>query len=84
MRAAADREDRTEEHIMMPGRVIPVREMLGELLLDLGEPGTGIDRFRSSPCRPIPNRFRSLYGAARCGRTGGRSGQGGEVLLATP
>jgi hypothetical protein len=27
MRATADRKDGTEEHIMMPGRVIPVREM---------------------------------------------------------
>ena len=47
MRAAADREDKTEKHIMMPGRVIPVREMLGELLLDLDQPAAALRRSSS-------------------------------------
>lgn len=64
MRAAADREDKTEEHIMMPGRVIPVREMLGELLLDLHRPREALATFEESQ-RGDPNRFRNVYGAAR-------------------
>ena len=70
MRAAADREDRTEEHIMMPGRVIPVREMLGELLLDLDEPAQAGSAFEQS-LQADPNRFRSLYGAARAAELAG-------------
>jgi tetratricopeptide (TPR) repeat protein len=70
MRAAADREDRTEEHIMMPGRVIPVREMLGELLLDLGQPAPASATFERA-LQADPNRFRSLYGAARSAELAG-------------
>jgi tetratricopeptide (TPR) repeat protein len=70
MRAAADREDRTEEHIMMPGRIIPVREMLGELLLDLGEFTLAASAFERS-LEADPNRLRSLYGAARSAELSG-------------
>lgn len=64
MRETADQEDKTEEHIMMPGRVIPVREMLGELLLDLKQPKEALIAFERSLTND-PNRFRNLYGAAR-------------------
>ncbi|HKS53949.1 MAG TPA: hypothetical protein VJS12_01620 [Steroidobacteraceae bacterium] len=70
MQAAADREDRTEEHIMMPGRVIPVREMLGELLLALDRPREALAAFEESQ-RNDPNRFRNLYGAARAAELAG-------------
>jgi hypothetical protein len=39
---------KTEEHIMMPGRVIPVREMLGELLLELKQPAMALVAFEQS------------------------------------
>jgi hypothetical protein len=70
MRETADREDRTEEHIMMPGRVIPVREMLGELLLDLKQPKSALAAFETS-LKNDPNRFRNTYGAARAARLAG-------------
>jgi len=63
MRETAGREDKTEEHIMMPGRVIPVREMLGELLLQLKQPKLALVEFEMSLAND-PNRFRNLYGAA--------------------
>jgi tetratricopeptide (TPR) repeat protein len=71
MRAAADREDKTEEHIMMPGRVIPVREMLGELLLDLNRPLAALAAFEESQ-RGDPNRFRNVYGAGRAAELAGQ------------
>ncbi|HEV7239282.1 MAG TPA: hypothetical protein VGQ36_08590 [Thermoanaerobaculia bacterium] len=37
MRAATDLEASTEKHPVTPGAVIPARELLGELLLDLGK-----------------------------------------------
>jgi tetratricopeptide (TPR) repeat protein len=71
MRAAADREDRTEEHIMMPGRVIPVREMLGELLLDLKQPDAALAAFEASQ-RGDPRRFRNVFGAGRAAELAGK------------
>lgn len=70
MREVADREDRTEKHIMMPGRVIPVREMLGELLLDLDQPAAALAAFEQSQ-QADPNRFRNVYGAARAAELAG-------------
>ena len=70
MRAAADREDKTEEHIMMPGRVIPVREMLGEMLLELEQPVAALAAFEESQ-RNDPKRFRNIYGAARAAELAG-------------
>jgi tetratricopeptide (TPR) repeat protein len=71
MRAAADREDQTEEHVMMPGRVIPVREMLGELLLELDHPVAALAAFEESQ-RGDPKRFRNTYGAARAAELAGK------------
>jgi predicted Zn-dependent protease len=55
---------------MMPGRVIPVREMLGELLLDLGQPAAALHAFEESQ-QADPNRFRNVYGAARAAELAG-------------
>jgi hypothetical protein len=38
LRAAADHEDRTEKHVVTPGPIIPARELLGDLLLELKRP----------------------------------------------
>lgn len=70
MHETADREDKTEEHIMMPGRVIPVREMLGELLLALKQPTKALVAFEQSLTND-PNRFRNIYGAARAAELSG-------------
>jgi hypothetical protein len=70
MREAAEREDRTEKHIMMPGRLVPVREMLGELLLDLNQPALAMVAFEMSQ-QADPNRFRNVYGAARSAELAG-------------
>ena len=70
LREAADREDKTEEHIMMPGRVIPVREMLGEMLLDRRQPAAALAAFEQSQ-RNDPNRFRNVFGAARAAELAG-------------
>jgi len=38
MRQAADLEDKSEKHIVTPGRLVPARELLGDMLL---EPAAG-------------------------------------------
>jgi tetratricopeptide (TPR) repeat protein len=64
MRAAADLEDKTEKHIVTPGPIVPARELLGEMLIDLENPGQALKEFEASH-RVEPNRFRGLYGAAK-------------------
>ncbi|HUS12271.1 MAG TPA: hypothetical protein VMZ30_17525 [Pyrinomonadaceae bacterium] len=67
MRAAADLEDATEKHPVTPGAILPAREQLGELLLELKEPTAALQEFETS-LRGAPNRFCGIYGAARAAR----------------
>jgi tetratricopeptide (TPR) repeat protein len=64
MRAAADLDDVTEKHPVTPGAVLPAREQLGELLLELKQPGPALAAFETA-LRTTPNRFNAVYGAAR-------------------
>ena len=70
MRQAADREDATEKHPVTPGALFPAREMLANLLLDLGQPAPALVEFERSQ-KSDPNRFRSLAGAARAAELAG-------------
>jgi len=63
MRAAADLEDRNEKHIVTPGRIVPARELLGEMLMELKQPAAALKEFEQSQLRE-PNRLRGYAGAA--------------------
>jgi hypothetical protein len=62
MRAAADLEDATEKHPVTPGSLLPARELLADLLLDLGEPGAALTEYDAS-MKVAPGRLNSLAGA---------------------
>jgi hypothetical protein len=64
MRAAADLEDTTEKHPVTPGAILPTREMLGDLLLELHQPAPALKEYETV-LEESPNRFNALYGAAR-------------------
>ena len=70
MRSAADLEDSTEKHPVTPGAVLPARELLGDLLLELNRPGEALKEFERSLVIS-PNRFNGLYGAARSAELAG-------------
>jgi tetratricopeptide (TPR) repeat protein len=70
MRAAADLDDATDKHPVTPGALLPAREQLGELLLELKEPEAALREFGLSML-DTPNRFNGLYGAARAARLAG-------------
>ena len=70
MRRAADTEDTSEKHIMTPGRIVPARELLGELLLELRRPAEALTEFEASQRRE-PERFRGIYGAAQAAAQSG-------------
>jgi hypothetical protein len=64
MRSAADREDRSEKHIAMENRLWPMRELLGELLLESKQGADALVAFETSLVESR-NRLRSYYGAAK-------------------
>ena len=67
MRAAADLDDATDKHPVTPGAILPAREQLGELLLEVRQPTAALREFETS-LLSAPNRFNGLYGAARAAR----------------
>jgi predicted Zn-dependent protease len=74
MRAAAELDDSTEKHPVTPGAILPAREQLGELLLELKEPAAALREFEASLVN-TPNRFNGLYGAARAAALAGDRGK---------
>jgi len=70
MRGAADLEDSMEKHIVTPSPVVPARELLADMLLELGQPAEALKAFESSAQRE-PNRFRGIYGAAKAAELSG-------------
>ena len=67
MRAAADLDDALEKHPVTPGAILPAREQLGELLLELGRPAEALVEYEASLKR-APWRFGGIYGAARAAK----------------
>jgi tetratricopeptide (TPR) repeat protein len=70
MRIAADSEEASDKHPVTPGNVVPSRQLLGEMLLDVGQPRQALVEFERSLKRD-PNRFRGIYGAARAAEAAG-------------
>jgi hypothetical protein len=70
MKASADLEDSTEKLPVTPGPIVPARELLGEMLLEVKRPREAFDAFRAA-LRESPDRFGSLAGAARAAAMAG-------------
>ena len=70
LRAAADLDDATDKHPVTPGALLPVREQLADMLLELKQPVAALQEYEVS-FRSTPNRFNGLYGAARAARLAG-------------
>ena len=70
LRAAADHEDRTDKHVVTPGPILPARELLGDLLLDLNRPAEAIVQYEAAIAKE-PNRLRGVFGAARAAELSG-------------
>jgi hypothetical protein len=70
MRVAADTEDHNEKHIVTPGRIVPARELLGEMLLEAKQPAAALKEFEASQQRE-PNRYRNFLGCAHAAEMAG-------------
>ncbi|HEY7369032.1 MAG TPA: hypothetical protein VIA29_04030 [Thermoanaerobaculia bacterium] len=63
LRDAAAREDATDKHAVSPGWIVPAREQLAEVLLEIGRPGDALKEYEAA-IAVAPNRFNALAGAA--------------------
>jgi tetratricopeptide (TPR) repeat protein len=70
MRAAADLEERTDKHPVTPGPIVPARELLGELFMELDQPASALVEFEKV-LSSSPRRFNATYGAARAAQLSG-------------
>ena len=70
MRQAADVEDKSEKNIVTPGRLLPAREQLGDMLMELKRPAEALKEYEASQQRE-PNRYRGLYGAGQAAAQAG-------------
>ena len=70
MRAAADLEDGSEKHVSMENRLYPMRELLGDMLREHGEPAAALKEYEVS-MKNAPNRLRGYYGASKAAQGAG-------------
>jgi tetratricopeptide (TPR) repeat protein len=70
MRAAADGEDGSVKHVAMENRLYPLRELLGEVLLEAGQGSAAMSEFETA-LKHTPNRNRTFLGIARAANATG-------------
>lgn len=63
LRRSADLQDAAEKASVTPGHLAPSRELLGEMLLELGQPAQALKEFEASELEN-PKRLRTARGAA--------------------
>jgi tetratricopeptide (TPR) repeat protein len=70
VRAAADLEATMDKYPVTPSSVLPARELLADLLLELNQPDAALAEYKEM-LRTDPNRFRSILGEARAAKQSG-------------
>jgi tetratricopeptide (TPR) repeat protein len=62
MTEAANMEDKAEKHPVTPGEIIPAREYLADMLMQMNEPAKALEMYEAD-LKKSRNRFNGLYGA---------------------
>ena len=76
MKAAADMEDAMAKHPVTPGEVVPARELLGQMLLQMNKPQLAIEAFETD-LKARPDRFNALYDAGVASEKAGEKDKAG-------
>ena len=76
MRRAAEMEAATEKHAVSPGMILPAQELYADMLLEAGHYRSALSYYKASLVSS-PNRFNSLYGAARAAELAGEKTKAG-------
>ena len=74
MVSSADMEDATEKNPVTPGEVIPARELLGDMLIQMSNWAKALEAYEADLMRH-PNRFNGLYGAGLSAEKSGDAGK---------
>ncbi|MEJ2765370.1 hypothetical protein VV869_15560 [Photobacterium sp. MCCC 1A19761] len=74
MQNAADLEATTEKHPVTPGEILPARELLADMLLEMKKYRQALVEYETALNRS-KNRFNSIYGAARSAELAGDKDQ---------
>ena len=72
MTTAADMEDSTQKHPVTPGEVIPARELLGDMLMEVGKYKEALEAYEAD-LKNHKNRFNGLHGAGLAAEKSGNS-----------
>src|SRR5262249_15628419 len=70
LRAAAEHEDAMDKHPVTPGALLPVREMLADLLLENGATADALKEYEAV-LKVAPRRFNATAGVARAAEEAG-------------
>jgi len=69
-RTAAELDEKSGKHAVTPGSILPPRELLGDMLLEMNRPAEALEAYETS-LKSSPNRLNGLYGAARAAELSG-------------
>jgi hypothetical protein len=70
LESAAKLEATMDKHPVTPSPIVPMRELFGDLLLEMNQPAQALSEYEQSLTKD-PNRFRSVYGAAKAAERSG-------------
>jgi tetratricopeptide (TPR) repeat protein len=70
LRAAAEHEDNIDKHPVTPGALLPVREILADLLMETGDVAGALHEYEVV-LKSAPRRFRATAGAAKAAHSAG-------------
>jgi tetratricopeptide (TPR) repeat protein len=76
LRRTAEAEDVLGKHPVSPGALVPIREQLGNLMLETGRPKDAMREFEAA-LKIYPGRYQGLYGAARAAEQAGEKENAG-------
>ena len=71
MNLSADMEDKTEKHPVTPGEVLPARELLADMLMQMHKPAQALEMYEAN-LKTRPNRHNSIYGAWAAAEASGK------------
>jgi hypothetical protein len=70
MRSGADLDDKTDKHPVTPGSVLPARELMGDMLVEVGRPAEAVAEYAAS-LKVAPRRLSAALGAATAAQLAG-------------
>lgn len=70
MKMAVDLESKTTKHPVTPGEVLPANQLLGDMYMEANNPTMALLAYEADLSKH-PNRFNSIYGAAKASRING-------------